>query len=50
MQLLFERERGCDGSHSRANTEGLTRLRGCRAENNYGQVLAGIEIDFSVSD
>src|SRR4026207_2348587 len=28
----------------------LTRLRGCRAEDNYGQVLAGIEIDFSVCD
>ena len=41
-------ERGCDGSHSRANTEGLTRLRGCRAENNYGQVSAGMDIDSSV--
>jgi len=28
---------------------GLTRLRGCRAEKNYGQVSAGIEIVFSVS-
>src|ERR1041385_3364815 len=28
----------------------LTRLRGFRAGDNYGQVLAGIEIDWSVSD
>ena len=28
---------------------GLTRLRGCRAEKYYGQVSAGIEIEFSVS-
>lgn len=27
---------------------GLTRLRGNRAEKNYGQVSAGIEIDSSV--
>jgi len=27
---------------------GLTRLRGCRAGTVYGQVLAGMEIDFSV--
>src|ERR1044072_1406971 len=26
----------------------LTRLRGCRAENNYGQVSAGMAIDSSV--
>ena len=28
--------------------KGLTRLRGCRAEDNYRQVSAGIEIDSSV--
>jgi hypothetical protein len=28
---------------------GLTRLRGCLAGKNHGQVSAGIEIEFSVS-
>jgi hypothetical protein len=41
-------ERGCDGSHSRAGSEGLTRLRGRRAGKHYGQVWAGVEIEFCV--
>jgi hypothetical protein len=45
--LVLRGERGCDGSHSRTNSEGVP---GCVVvgQANYGQVSAGMEIGFSV--